>query len=358
MFDNFKLPRLIGWIAFVLATQYFIARILFLVWWFIYPESNSRLEPGVGLLDMGFAILWFFAGAGLRKNGEFKNLFNYLVREIRENREITKQGFQKLGEKIDSQSIEAKAFEAQQYKQRMIKQLTSQVLGEARAAISTLDSHGWLTDGSLEGIDLSNANWQGAKLIAKTATGGDTGANLKGVKLKQAKLQGVDMREIDLSNANLHMAYLTGAMLSSADLSFADLTLTDLRGTNLYKSKLTGANFAGATCDNDTRLPNGNRWSHDVDWNKFDAIEEDPLQERVVKVHRFSRGEIMYFSTDDDGRASDIAGERAGIAYPDYIVDEDEYGDRIIFRVIWIKYDTGDYWSAKVRRAKSDELPD
>jgi len=85
---------------------------------------------------------------------------------------------------------------------------------------------------NLRGVDLSNQNWQGARL-----RGADlSGATLRGINLSQANLQG----------ANLQRATLTGSQLQNANLKGchaeeARFHACDLRKANLRKARLTEA---------------------------------------------------------------------------------------------------------------------
>jgi hypothetical protein len=91
-------------------------------------------------------------------------------------------------------------------------------------AVDELRRHGWLADGSLQGVPLCHAH------------------------LEWANLRGADLRRVDF-----HQACLAAADLSGADLAAAKLTRVDLRdavlkganlsGADLFKSDLTGVRF-------------------------------------------------------------------------------------------------------------------
>jgi hypothetical protein len=92
----------------------------------------------------------------------------------------------------------------------------------ALEAVKEMQIHGWLCNGSLEGIALCQANLQGADL---------TKANLSNVDLHQAHLENTDLR----------MTNLRGAKLVRVRLNNADLAHADLSGTDLYKADLSEA---------------------------------------------------------------------------------------------------------------------
>lgn len=74
------------------------------------------------------------------------------------------------------------------------------------------------------------------------------GADLRGVDLREANLQGADLqradlRGADLRGANLQWAGLQGADLRRADLQGANLQWADLRGAYLRRADLRGANL-------------------------------------------------------------------------------------------------------------------
>jgi hypothetical protein len=89
-------------------------------------------------------------------------------------------------------------------------------------AVEDLRARGWLSDGSLEAVNLRHIHLQRADLYR---------ANLQKVNLHMA-----DLRGADLSMANLQDANLCGANLHRADLSAANL-----QGANLYTANLQGA---------------------------------------------------------------------------------------------------------------------
>ncbi len=113
-------------------------------------------------------------------------------------------------------------------KARLTHKLGSSLNTEARRAAEELRMLGWLTDGTLEGVEL-------------------IGANLEGVDLRRAVLRG----------ARLYRANLQGARLYEADLRGAFLTGADLSGATMGRVRLDGAYLAGANLKDCARLPRG-----------------------------------------------------------------------------------------------------
>lgn len=198
--------------------------------------------------------------------------------------------------------------------------LASKEAGVTKIATAELNVKGWLKDGSLKGANLWSANLAGENL---------EGANLAGANLKDANLEGTNLIRANLAGANLSGANLKGAKLVSANLSstrlqyanlenamlwYIDLKAaylfhTNLKGANLIKGKLEGvrlitsiltgatlidcnlefaelrnsilegAKFTGVVCNGVTLLPNGERWTEDVDWSEFGAVVRSTTDE-------------------------------------------------------------------------------
>jgi hypothetical protein len=137
----------------------------------------------------------------------------------------------------------------------LIAQMGSIERSLAIGAVEELRRHGWLTDGSLRGADLSSANLQGADLSSP---------NLQGADLRLANLQGADLKGANLQGADLRLAKLQDAILADADLRGADLRWAKLQGASLYRANLQGAAF-----DEHTILPDGIAWTPDTDMARF-----------------------------------------------------------------------------------------
>jgi hypothetical protein len=97
-------------------------------------------------------------------------------------------------------------------------------------AVEELRVRGWLTDGSLRGTALCQAQMGNADLM---------GADLRNVDFHQADLEFADLRRTRLNGAKLHRACLYRANFDQADLTYADLYKADLRGAqNLTEQQL------------------------------------------------------------------------------------------------------------------------
>ncbi len=88
-------------------------------------------------------------------------------------------------------------------------------------AVEELRVRGWLTDGSLRGTALCQAQMQNADLME---------ADLRNVDFHQADLEFADLRKARLNGARLNRASLQRANLGNADLTYADLYKANLRG--------------------------------------------------------------------------------------------------------------------------------
>ena len=123
---------------------------------------------------------------------------------------------------------------------QFIIELRSGKNDHALAAIDKMRKQGWLSDGSLAGVNL----W---------------GANLAGANLEGANLIGVNLSAANLTNVNLHLACLNKARLVGANLS----------GANLYETQFVGTSLRSVEFSEDTILPNGKHWTPDTDIAKF-----------------------------------------------------------------------------------------
>lgn len=78
------------------------------------------------------------------------------------------------------------------------------------------------------------------------------GLSLSGLDLSGEDLTGADLRGVDLSQTNL-----AKARLFAAEVQGASFTGANLAGADLDQVEVALADFAGATCDDGTRLPRG-----------------------------------------------------------------------------------------------------
>lgn len=173
----------------------------------------------------------------------------------------------------------------------------------SKSAADDLRRYGWLTDGSLNGVNLHeadlkeanlyNANMNGAVMTMVQASKANffnislenanlTWAALYGANLSHANLKNALFRQAQLGQANLQNADLSGAVFVEADLHQADLSKATLKGANFARANLgdarlvgadlTGANFAEAELDDKTILPDGERWHREIDLSKYGVI--------------------------------------------------------------------------------------
>ncbi len=171
-----------------------------------------------------------------------------------------------------------------QLKKRLIWEMGSSDQAFAIRAVKELRDAGWLTDGSLEGVDLTLANLAKAQLPnarlkgvvlsqsdlnATNLEGADLrnahlegavaggvnvrkaqigGANLREARLHNANLEEIDSAEapVDMLNAKLVQASLRGARLRNARLEECDFLQADFTGCDLSEAVLLRANMKGA----------------------------------------------------------------------------------------------------------------
>jgi uncharacterized protein YjbI with pentapeptide repeats len=129
-----------------------------------------------------------------------------------------------------------------QRKVTLIAQMGSDVRDVAVRAVEELRQEGWLTDGSLEGADLSKANLEGAQLAEARLRG----ASLIAARLERAKLKQAHLEDARLMAAHLEDAELVGARLDSAMLWFAHLNRAVLVHASLEGAALWGADLRSA----------------------------------------------------------------------------------------------------------------
>lgn len=112
----------------------------------------------------------------------------------------------------------------------------------------------------LSEADLRRANLRGAMAA---------GANFHSANLSEALLEGSNLLGANLANTNLSFTCLNGANLISADLEQAALSYASLLGADLTGARLDRANLSSVQFDETTILPDGSRWSPDVDMSQF-----------------------------------------------------------------------------------------
>ena len=102
---------------------------------------------------------------------------------------------------------------------KLILQLRSFESEKVLQAVDELRKHGWLEDGTLDGLELRHAHLETA--------------NLSDASLQRVNLSMADMRWTDLCGADLR-----GAQLNSANLYRANMAEVDLDGVNLIRANL------------------------------------------------------------------------------------------------------------------------
>jgi hypothetical protein len=101
-------------------------------------------------------------------------------------------------------------------------------------AVEELRVRGWLSDGSLRGIALCQAQLQSADLMT---------ADLCNVDFHQANLDFADLSKAKLNGAKLNRVSLQGVNFDHTDLTAADMYKVNLRGArNLTDEQLSQAN--------------------------------------------------------------------------------------------------------------------
>ncbi|WP_193196192.1 pentapeptide repeat-containing protein [Nostoc sp. MG11] len=97
------------------------------------------------------------------------------------------------------------------------------------------------------GVDLSEANLSGAKLIGVNFSQANLSViNLSGANLSEANLSGVKLNVARLSGVNLSSAILNNASLNVANLIRADLSRAQLKGATLIRAELIRADLSRA----------------------------------------------------------------------------------------------------------------
>jgi len=140
-------------------------------------------------------------------------------------------------------------------KARMLRQLGNRDKSIALQAVEELRLNKWLEDGTLEHIQITWGNLEGAHLPKADLRGAHLWlTNLQGARLYDANLQGAFMQAV-----NLQDAHLCGAMLAGANL-------TD---SNLLNAKLDDETIL----DTETILPDCTYWTPGTDLRQF----TDPL---------------------------------------------------------------------------------
>lgn len=180
-------------------------------------------------------------------------------------------------------------------RKQLLQLVRNQVSDVAKSAISQLNAEGYLSNGSLKGVDFRDAKLAGVDLKATNRNDQTSAANLENANLTEADLSGADMQRIVLRGANLELTNLSYAKLMNADLREARFFLTNLIGADLRKADLTEATFAGVVCDETTVLPDGSLWGDTVDWVRFGAVDKHPEYAQSLSADTFKDNDALQY---------------------------------------------------------------
>lgn len=112
-------------------------------------------------------------------------------------------------------------------------------------AVDTLRLHGWLTNGSLRGVNLRGCDLSGTIMYDADLAGADlshaslnvsylSGANLRNANLTEANLMGTDLARANFESAVLIKANLRAAILGQVNFQNADLRAANMRLTRFF----------------------------------------------------------------------------------------------------------------------------
>jgi uncharacterized protein YjiS (DUF1127 family) len=151
---------------------------------------------------------------------------------------------------------------------RLLEQLSRELgagdIGISKRAVNELRIRHWLSDGSLRGVDLTEAtlsdvNLDEAYLAEANLTGAKISSSLEGANLESAWLEHAELNDVNLNNSSLKNSCLSFAKLmqinaqncdfSGADLTGADLTHADLRNTKMHRTELGNAILTAASLE-------------------------------------------------------------------------------------------------------------
>jgi uncharacterized protein YjbI with pentapeptide repeats len=166
----------------------------------------------------------------------------------------------------------------QQEKRRLILQMGSPDNSFAREAVRQLKFNKikWLKDGSLNFINLSEADLSGAHLEKANLRKSNLRhtilnetnlwlANLNEAHMENAFLNDAKLRGANLNKATLIQAYLEGADISDAKLNDAELWKANLNGADLRGAHLGGAVLRKIIFNSDT-IWTGAKYTQNTQW--------------------------------------------------------------------------------------------
>ena len=163
----------------------------------------------------------------------------------------------------------AQRYDAEQARKTDLKFQVSSPSNEfAVEAVRLLGLHGWLEDGTLNGIIIRRANLQGADL-------------------DRADLEGAIFSNTNLNGSFLADSNLRGALILKTDVQNADLENADLAGAILMGANLQGANLEGANVEI-------------ADISTFRNLDSSTPNERIMQdIERFFQSGIYRYSATD-----------------------------------------------------------
>jgi uncharacterized protein YjbI with pentapeptide repeats len=187
-----------------------------------------------------------------------------------------------------------------EFKQSTIRQMASLSNDFALDAARIAKEEAWLRDGSLEGVDLTGANLEGAYLTRAILVRTDLehsnlkGANLSDALLIEACLRNAHLEKSDMRDAHLEMADLLAAhmeevllwraklwraILADAHLEGAELIWADLKEADLAGAHLDGAELwyvdLGAACLKYVRLEGANLYGANLERSELSYASFD-----------------------------------------------------------------------------------
>lgn len=162
-------------------------------------------------------------------------------------------------------------------KQRLIFDVSSSSNDIAKRAIEEMRYQGWLSgeNSLLKGARLSGANLEGADLRNANLEG----AELSATNLKSSNLQNVNFRSCDLYGTNFE-----NSNLAFSDFQEAQLISAHLNSCLLYDANLKSAYVYDVTFDENTMLPNGDKWTKNTDLKAFGVKMELPDRDKLMIV--------------------------------------------------------------------------
>lgn len=212
---------------------------------------------------MIFVVAPWLAAIGLLARAHWREMEHHLVRQGIEMMLVTVIVIAPL--LIDSWAVQ----QMRAYRDRLAGQLFINVEFPQRMP-EQIRQLGWLYDGSLNGENFRQVDFQGE--------------DLRYLYLRDANLMVIQFDDSDLRGANLHATNISGSRFRNADLRGASLYMTqapsadfqganlagaNLKGAVLIFANLEGANLNGARMNALTLLPDNQYWSPDVDLAQF-----------------------------------------------------------------------------------------